>query len=67
MSVPEAGGPLEADFARAPMCGGRRERHRLKSGDGKTVSALTRMFVVVSSRVRWGLNWYLCEVWSQLA
>ena len=44
------------------MYGGRSERQRLKSGDGKTVSALTRMFVVVSSRVRWGLNWYLERV-----
>ena len=40
----------------ARMCGGRRWRQRLKSGDGNTVKALTRMFVVDSSRVRWGLN-----------
>lgn len=39
--------------------GGRRCRQREKSGEGKTVSALTRMLVMVSSRVRWGLNWYL--------
>jgi len=37
--------------------GARRERHRLKSGEGKTVRDLTRMLVMVSSRVRWGLNW----------
>lgn len=34
------------------MCGGRRWRHKLKSGEGKTVRALTRMLVVGSSRVR---------------
>jgi hypothetical protein len=38
---------------------GRRERQRLKSAEGKTVRALTRMLVMVSSRARWGLNWYL--------
>lgn len=32
---------------------------REKSGEGKTVRALTRMLVVGSSRVRCGLNWYL--------
>lgn len=42
------------------MCGGRRWRQRLKSGEGKTVRALTRMLVVGSSRARGGLNWYLC-------
>ena len=41
------------------MWGGRRCRRREKSGEGKTVRALTRMLVVGSSRVRWGLNWYL--------
>ena len=41
------------------MCGGRRWSRREKSGEGKTVRALTRMLVVGSSRVRWGLNWYL--------
>ena len=56
--VPEAGGPVDL-FVVARTYGGRRERHRLKSGEGKTVRALTRMFVVVSSRVRCGLNWYL--------
>lgn len=39
---------------------GRRDRPREKSGPGKKVRALTRMFVMVSSRARWGLNWYLC-------
>ena len=42
------------------MGGGRRWRQREKSGEGKTVRALTRMFVTGSSRVRCGLNWYLC-------
>lgn len=41
------------------MCGGRRCKAREKSGDGKTVRALTRMLVMVSSRFRCGLNWYL--------
>jgi hypothetical protein len=41
------------------VCGGRRERQRLKSGEGKTVRALTRMLVIVSSLARVGLNWYL--------
>lgn len=42
--------------------GGRRERQREKAGEGKTVSALTRMLVAVSGWRRWGLNWYLdCE------
>ena len=55
---PAAG--FEADVeCGARMCGGRRCRHNEKSGEGKTVSALTRMLVVDSSRVRWGLNWYL--------
>jgi hypothetical protein len=40
---------------------GRSERHRLKAGEGKTVSALTRMLVTVSGWVRCGLNWYLGE------
>ena len=34
------------------MFGGRRCRQREKSGDGKTVSALTRMLVMVSSLVK---------------
>ena len=38
-------------------CGGRRCRLREKSGEGKTVRALTRMLVIVSSRERCGLNW----------
>jgi len=46
-------------MAELSVCGGRSERQRLKSGDGKTVSDLTRMLVMVSSRVRCGLNWYL--------
>lgn len=44
------------------MCGGRRWRQREKSGEGKTVRALTRMLVTGSSRVRCGLNWYLVRV-----
>lgn len=39
------------------MCAGRRCRHSEKSGEGKTVRALTRVLVMVSSRARWGLNW----------
>jgi hypothetical protein len=31
---------------------GRRDRQRLKSAEGKTVRALTRMLVMVSSRAR---------------
>jgi hypothetical protein len=51
--VPEAGGPLEwFVFVEAMVYVGRRERQRLKSGEGKTVSALTRMLVMVSSRAR---------------
>lgn len=42
--------------------GGRRERPREKSGVGKTVRALTRMLVTVSSRERCGLNWYLWKL-----
>lgn len=49
--APEAGGPL-ACFVAARTWVGRRERQREKSGDGKTVRALTRMLAVVSSRVR---------------
>lgn len=41
------------------MYAGRRAREREKAGDGKTVRALTRMFVVVSMLRRCGLNWYL--------
>ncbi len=41
------------------ICGGRRCSASEKSGEGKTVSDLTRMLVMVSSRVRCGLNWYL--------
>ena len=55
---PAAG--AEADMERgARVCVGRRERQREKSALGKTVRDLTRMLVMVSSRVRWGLNWYL--------
>lgn len=39
------------------MWGGRRCKQREKSGEGKTVRALTRILVVDSSRVRCGLNW----------
>jgi hypothetical protein len=38
---------------------GRSERPREKSGLGKTVRALTRILVTVSSLERCGLNWYL--------
>lgn len=41
------------------MWGGRRWSASEKSGEGKTVKDFTRMFVMVSSRVRCGLNWYL--------
>jgi hypothetical protein len=41
--------------------GGRRARHREKTGEGKMVRALTRMFVTVSGCRRCGLNWYLIE------
>jgi hypothetical protein len=43
------------------VCGGRSERQSEKSGEGKTVRDLTRMLVIVSSRARCGLNWYLEE------
>lgn len=56
----EREGEEEVMLAGERMCGGRRCRHRLKSGEGKTVRALTRMLVTGSSRVRCGLNWYLC-------
>ena len=54
-----AAGSEEALDAGWRMCGGRRCRQREKSEPGKSVRALTRMFVIVSSRVRCGLNWYL--------
>lgn len=41
------------------ICGGSRWSASEKSGEGNTVKHLTRMFVIVSSLVRWGLNWYL--------
>ena len=67
-SVPWAGAellPFCCCFDCARTYGGRRESPRLKSGLGKTVRDLTRMLVVVSSRVRCGLNWYLYfAVWS---
>lgn len=43
------------------MEGARRWRQREKSGEGNWVRDLTRMAVTVSSRVRCGLNWYLCR------
>lgn len=55
---PAAGVAVLVDNGRR-MCGGRRWRAREKSGAGKTVRALTRMLVIVSSRARCGLNWYL--------
>ena len=39
--------------------GGRRARQREKTGEGKMVSAFTRMLVTVSGCRRCGLNWYL--------
>jgi hypothetical protein len=54
-----AAGRAEDVESGARMWGGRRWRAREKSGAGKTVSAFTRMLVMVSSRARWGLNWYL--------
>ena len=51
-----AAGRDEALDAGWRICGGRRCRHNEKSGPGKTVSALTRIFVIVSSRVSCGLN-----------
>lgn len=53
--------PGEEEGGGERMCGGRRCRQREKSGEGKTVRALTRMLVTGSSRVRCGLNWYLWE------
>ena len=52
---PAAGFEVDVEFC-TRMYGGRRCRHNEKSGEGKTVSALTRILVVDSSRVRWGLN-----------
>ena len=37
--------------------GGRRASESEKAGDGKTVSALTRILVTVSGWIRCGLNW----------
>ena len=46
--------------------GGRRARAREKAGEGKTVRDLTRIFVIVSGWMRWGLNWYLrCALVSE--
>lgn len=53
---PAAGRAAEVEEGER-MCGGRRWRQRLKSGEGKTVRAFTRMLVVGSSRIRCGLNW----------
>src|SRR5947209_18387220 len=39
--------------------GGRRARQSEKTGEGKIVSAFTRMLVTVSGCRRCGLNWYL--------
>lgn len=46
-------------MGRVKVEAGRRERQRLKSGEGKTVRDFERMAIMVSSRERWGLNWYL--------
>lgn len=53
---PAAGRADEVEMG-CRMCAGRRCRHSEKSGEGKTVKALTRVLVMVSSRARWGLNW----------
>lgn len=53
---PAAGKEAEVEEGER-IWGGRRCRQRLKSGEGKTVRALTRMLVIGSSRVRCGLNW----------
>lgn len=47
----------DVDETGLSVCGGKRERQSEKSGEGKTVRALTRMLVMVSSFVRCGLNW----------
>jgi hypothetical protein len=52
---PAAGRADEAE-AGVRICGGRRCKASEKSGEGNTVSDLTRMLVMVSSLVRWGLN-----------
>jgi len=54
MAREDVSGPVRVLVRRTE--GGRRWRHREKSGEGKTVRALTRMAVTVSSRERWGLN-----------
>lgn len=51
-----AAGSEDEDERGERIWGGRRCRQRLKSGEGKTVSALTRMLVVGSSRASGGLN-----------
>ena len=48
---PAAGRAEEAETG-VRICGGKRCRANEKSGDGKTVKALTRMLVMVSSFVR---------------
>ncbi len=42
----------EVEAGRAKVPAGRRDKQRLKSGEGKTVRDLTRMAVTVSSRER---------------
>lgn len=54
---PAAGREEDVDSLGESICGGRRCKQREKSGEGKTVRALTRILVVDSSRVRCGLNW----------
>ena len=51
-----AAGSEDEDEMGERIWGGSRCRQRLKSGEGKTVSALTRMLVVGSSRASGGLN-----------
>ena len=56
--MPEAGGPFDwLAFVEARVYVGSRDKQRLKSGEGKTVRALARMLVMVSSRASCGLNW----------
>ena len=60
---PAAGREVDVETG-VRIWGGRRCRQSEKSGEGKTVSDLTRMLVMVSSLVRWGLNWYLRAIFA---
>jgi len=56
-SVVGIAAPLE--LPKGIVDGGRRARASEKAGEGKMVSDLTRMLVIVSGWMRCGLNWYL--------